>query len=60
MLHWMSRHSRQDRIMNDCIREREWGVALIVEKMVESRFRWFVHMRRRPIKSLGDGGQSNR
>ena len=28
------------------------GVAPIVEKMVESRFRWFGHMWRRPIEAL--------
>jgi len=40
--------------MNVIIIEREIcivRVAPIVEKMVESRFRWFVHVGRRPIDS---------
>ena len=47
MLRWMSGHTRQERIRNECIREKV-GVAPIVEKMVESRLRWFGHVRRRP------------
>jgi len=43
-----------DRIRNDHIREREreWGVAPIVEKMVENRLRWFGHVERRPVDSV--------
>jgi len=40
--------TRQDKIRNDNIRERV-GLALIVEKMVETRVRWFVHAERRPV-----------
>ena len=45
----MSGHTRLDKIRNEDIRERV-GVAPIVEKMVESRLRWFRHVRRRPIE----------
>ena len=38
MLRWMSRHTEQDRIRNECIKEKV-GVAPIVEKMVESQTR---------------------
>lgn len=37
--------------MNDHIRERERVVAVIIEKMVESQFRWFGHGRKKPIES---------
>ncbi|XP_052113453.1 urease accessory protein D isoform X2 [Arachis duranensis] len=49
MLRWMSGHMRLDRIRNDDIRERV-GVASILEKIVESRLRWFGHVRRRPTE----------
>ena len=35
MLHWMSGHTRQDKIRNECIREKV-RVTPILEKMVES------------------------
>ena len=47
----MSGYIRQDRIRNECIREKV-GVASIVEMMVESRFRWFVNVERRPKEAL--------
>jgi hypothetical protein len=50
MLRWMSGHTRLDRIRNECIREKV-GVAPIEEKMVESRLRWFGHVRRRPLEA---------
>ncbi|KAL5141668.1 hypothetical protein HKD37_09G024973 [Glycine soja] len=40
-----------DKIRNGAIRERV-GVALIVEKMVENRLRWFGHVERRPVDSV--------
>lgn len=54
MLRWMNEHTRQDRIMNDCIREIV-GITLTVEKIIETRLRWFWHMWRRPIESLVRG-----
>ena len=58
MLHWMSGHTRQDRLgMNEL--ERKLGL-LIVEKMVESHSRWLGHVWRRLVetslrKSRSDG-----
>ena len=52
MLRWISRHTRQDRIWIECIREKV-GAAPIVEKMVESRLRRFGHVWRRPVEALG-------
>ena len=51
MLWWMCGKTRQDKIRNGAIRERV-GVAPIVEKMVENRLRWFVHVERRPVDSV--------
>ena len=48
MLRWMSGNTRRDRIRNTTIREKI-GVAPIVEKMVESRLRWFGHVWRRSV-----------
>lgn len=48
---WVSGHTRQDRIRNECIREKI-KVALIEEKMIESCLRGFVHVRRRPFGDL--------
>ena len=51
MLRWMCGHTRRDMIKNKCIKEKV-GVAPIVEKMVESRLRWFGHVWRRPAETL--------
>ena len=48
MLRWMSGHTRLDIIRNKVIRSKV-GVASIVDKLRESRLRWFGHIRRRPI-----------
>jgi len=40
--------TKRDTIKNDNIRERV-GVASIVEKMVETRLRWFGHAKRRLV-----------
>ena len=59
MLCWMNGHTKQCKIRNGCIREKV-RVASIVEKIVESRHRWFGHVNRRPveapIRSRFDGG----
>ena len=44
----MSGYTIKDRIQNDYIRERV-GVALISEKMVENRLRWYGHVQRREL-----------
>ncbi|QHO56154.1 TIR-NBS-LRR type disease resistance protein [Arachis hypogaea] len=46
MFRWMSSHTRLGKIRNEDIMKRV-GVAPIVKKMVESRLRWFVHVKRR-------------
>ena len=51
MLRWMSGKTRHDRIRNDTIRERVW-VALIIEKLVANRLRWFGHVERRPVDAV--------
>jgi hypothetical protein len=43
--------TRQDRIRNDNIRE-SIGVTPIVEKMVETRLKWFGHVEIRHMNSL--------
>ncbi|KAF1863075.1 hypothetical protein Lal_00018922 [Lupinus albus] len=50
MLCWMSEHTRQDRIRNECTREKV-GVASIVEKIVELCLRWFGYVWRKPIET---------
>jgi hypothetical protein len=51
MLHWMCENTRRDKIRNDSIRVRV-GIAPIVEKMVESRLRWFGNVWGRPGDSV--------
>jgi len=42
--------TRQDKIINDIIRERERvGVAPMVIKMEETKLRWFEHVERRDV-----------
>ena len=50
MLRWMTGHTRLDRIRNVEIR-REIRVASIVDKLRESRLRWFGHVSRRPVSA---------
>lgn len=50
MLRWMYGKTRRGRIENDNIKERV-GVAPIVDKMVETRLRWFEHVERKPVDS---------
>ncbi|KAF7808226.1 sacsin isoform X2 [Senna tora] len=59
MLRWMSGHTRMDRIRNDYIREKV-GVAPIVEKLVETRLRWFGHVQRRPEEAPTDVPRNGR
>jgi hypothetical protein len=47
MLRWICGHTRRDRIRNDDIRDK-FEVALIQEKLVQHRLRWFGHIQRRP------------
>ena len=44
LLRWISGHVRQERIINEYIREKV-GVELIVEKMVDYCLRWFRYVR---------------
>jgi len=50
MLRRMCGKTRRDKIRNDDIKERV-GIPPIVEKMVETRLRWFGHVERRPVNS---------
>lgn len=43
MLRWMCGWTKQNMIINDKIRENV-GVTPIVEKIVETRLRWFGHV----------------
>lgn len=49
ILHWISSHIRQDKIMNQCITEKV-EVAPIVKKMVGYHLRYFGHVWRRVEK----------
>lgn len=55
----MSGHIRQYRIRNECIKEKV-SVASIVEKIVKSHFRWFGHIRRRPVVVEAPGRRIDR
>lgn len=45
--------TRCDRIRNDNIRWRVWvSVMPIIEKMAETRLRWFQHVERSPVNSV--------
>ena len=48
MIRWMCGHTRRDRIRNEVIRDLV-NVAPIVDKMRETRLRWFGHVKRRNV-----------
>ena len=48
MLRWMSGFTLRDKMRNEYIRERV-GVAPMVDKIRESRLRWFGHINRWPV-----------
>lgn len=48
MLCWICDKTIYDKIRNENIRENV-EVTPIVEKMVKNRFKWFVHLERRPL-----------
>ena len=48
ILRWICGHTRMDRVRNE--RDRLW-VALIEEKLVQHRLRWFGHVQRRPSET---------
>ena len=48
MIRWMCGYTRLDRIRNGVIRERV-GVAPLVDKLRETRLRWFGHVKRRSV-----------
>ncbi|KAI0504889.1 hypothetical protein KFK09_015843 [Dendrobium nobile] len=47
MLRWMSGFTLKDRIQNKHIHEKV-EVAPVIDKIRESRLRWFGHIKRRP------------
>jgi 6-phosphofructokinase len=47
MLHWICGHTKRDHVRNDDIRER-LGVALVEEKLMQHRLKWFGHIQRSP------------
>ena len=59
MLRWIYGHTRRDRVRNDDIRDR-LGVALIEEKLVQHRLRWFGHVQRRPPEAPVEMGNVKR
>jgi hypothetical protein len=50
MLRWICGHTRRDRVRNDDICER-LGVALVEEKLMQHRLRWFGCIEWRPADS---------
>jgi hypothetical protein len=50
MLRWICGHTRRDRVRNDDMRER-LGVALVKEKLVQYRLRWFRYIQQRPTEA---------
>ncbi|XP_075109131.1 uncharacterized protein LOC142180924 [Nicotiana tabacum] len=48
MLRWMCGCTKRDRIQSEAIWDRV-GVVSVEDKMLESRLRWFGHVRRRSI-----------
>ena len=48
MIRWMCGYSRMDRISNGVIRDLV-KVAPIEDKIRETRFRWFGHVKRRSV-----------
>jgi hypothetical protein len=55
MLQWICGNTKRDRVRNDDIRER-LGVALVEEKLVQHRLRWFGHIQQRPAEALVRSG----
>jgi len=50
MIRWMCVYTKLDRIRNEVIREKA-VVALIEEKLRETIFRWFEHVKRRSVNA---------
>lgn len=48
MLRWMYEHIRSDKIKNKVIRKKV-GVASLVDKIKEARFKWFGHVQRKCV-----------
>jgi hypothetical protein len=55
MLRRICGNTRRDRVRNDDIHER-LGVALVEEKPVQHRLRWFGHIQQRPVETLVRSG----
>jgi hypothetical protein len=55
MLRWFCGHARRDRAWNKDIWDRV-GVAIIEEKLIQYRLRWFGHVQRRPTEALVRSG----
>lgn len=46
MLPWVGRNKQQNRIMNECVREKVGIIALIDKRTIKSFFRRFGHERK--------------